>query len=117
MVNSRDRSRRTAEAWRRLAAERGYTIRGLVAHLNQSREFVGTAGSVADELTHYVRSGVIDGLNLTPNSVPDGFDDVADLLVPALQDRGSYPDRYPGTTLRENLGLRPPVGHRHPIGT
>lgn len=82
------------------------------AHLNQSREFVGTASSVADQLAHYVRSGAIDGLNLAPRSVPDGFDDVVDHLVPALQERGVYPDCYPGTTLRENLGLRPPVTHR-----
>jgi alkanesulfonate monooxygenase SsuD/methylene tetrahydromethanopterin reductase-like flavin-dependent oxidoreductase (luciferase family) len=86
-----------------------------VADLSRTREFVGTPSSVADELSHYVRSGAIDGLNLTPNAVPDGFDEVVDLLVPALQDRGTYPDRYPGTTLRKNLGLRQPGGHRKVI--
>ncbi|GAA3564618.1 LLM class flavin-dependent oxidoreductase [Amycolatopsis ultiminotia] len=117
VVNSRDRPRRTAEGWRELAAERGYSIRGLVAHLSRTREFVGTPASVADELTHYVRAGAIDGLNLAPHAVPTGFDDVVDLLVPALQDRGSYPAEYPGTTLRENLGLRPPVDLRDLITT
>ena len=112
VVNSRDQPLRTATGWQRLAAERGYSIRGLVAHLNQSIAFVGTPGSVADELTHYVRSGAIDGLNLAPDAVPTGFDDVVDLLVPALQERGVYPVEYPGTTLRANYGLRGPVTHR-----
>ncbi len=112
VVNTRDQPLRTAAAWRQLAAERGYSIRELVAHLNQSIEFIGTPGSVADELAHYVRSGAIDGLNLVPNAVPNGFDDVVDFLVPALQDRGVYPEQYSGATLRANLELGPPVAHR-----
>ncbi|WP_375476444.1 LLM class flavin-dependent oxidoreductase [uncultured Jatrophihabitans sp.] len=112
VVNSRDQPLRTAAAWRTLSAERGFTIRQLVAHLNRGIEFVGTPASVADELAHYVRAGAIDGLNLVPNSVPTGFDEVVDRLVPALQERGVYPDEYPGATLRQNLGLRPPVAYR-----
>jgi len=114
VVNSRDRPLHTARQWRELAQARGLSIRGLVAHLNKTVEFVGTPDSVADELTHYVRCGAIDGLNLTPNSVPGGFDDVVNRLVPELQDRGSYPDAYPGSRLRENLGLQLPVAHRLP---
>lgn len=60
---------------------------------------------MADELARYVRAGAIDGLNLNPNSVPDGSDDVVDRLVPALQDRGVYRTAYEGSTLRENLGI------------
>jgi alkanesulfonate monooxygenase SsuD/methylene tetrahydromethanopterin reductase-like flavin-dependent oxidoreductase (luciferase family) len=112
VVNSRDQPLRTAAGWRRLAADRGYSIRRLVAHLNATREFTGTPGAVADELTRYVRAGAIDGLNLTPSAVPAGFDDVVNLLVPELQARGVYPASYPGTTLRENLGLRAPVTDR-----
>jgi alkanesulfonate monooxygenase SsuD/methylene tetrahydromethanopterin reductase-like flavin-dependent oxidoreductase (luciferase family) len=111
-VNSRDQPLRTAAGWRRLAADHGYSIRQLVMHLNATREFAGTPGSVADELARYVRAGAIDGLNLIPNGVPGGFDDVVDLLVPELQARGVYPAEYPGTTLRENLGLRAPLAHR-----
>jgi alkanesulfonate monooxygenase SsuD/methylene tetrahydromethanopterin reductase-like flavin-dependent oxidoreductase (luciferase family) len=55
--------------------------------------------TVADELTRYVRAGAINDLNLVPNAVPGGFDDVVDRLVPALQ---------------EHLGLRAPVAHRVP---
>jgi alkanesulfonate monooxygenase SsuD/methylene tetrahydromethanopterin reductase-like flavin-dependent oxidoreductase (luciferase family) len=112
VVNSRDQPLRTAAEWRALSEENGYSIRQLVWHLSRAREFIGTPATVADELAHYVRSGAIDGLNLIPNSVPAGFDDVVDRLVPLLQDRGVYPDSYPGTTLRDNLELRAPVAHR-----
>ncbi|MEJ2889830.1 NtaA/DmoA family FMN-dependent monooxygenase [Actinomycetospora aeridis] len=107
VVNTSDRPRRTAAAWRDLAAQRGFSMRDLVLHLNESIEFVGTPSAVADELARSVRAGAIDGLNLQPNAVPDGFDDVVARLVPALQDRGVYRTAYEGTTLRENLGVLP----------
>ncbi|MEU7811256.1 hypothetical protein [Pseudonocardia sp. NPDC049154] len=113
VVNTSDRPLRTAAAWRELAAQRGFTMRELVLHLNDTVEFVGTPSAVADELARYVRAGAIDGLNLQANSVPGGFDEVVDRLVPALQDRGVYRTEYEGTTLRENLGLRPAVARRH----
>jgi FMN-dependent oxidoreductase (nitrilotriacetate monooxygenase family) len=100
--------------WRVLADEKGYTVRELVHHLTNQRGFVGSASTVADQLAHYVRSDAFDGLNVTPHAFPDGLDDVVDLLVPALQDRGIYPEQYPGTTLRENLGLPRSVAHRVP---
>ncbi|MBT0768173.1 LLM class flavin-dependent oxidoreductase [Kineosporia sp. J2-2] len=103
VVNSRDQPLATARRWRELASARGWSIRQLVAHLNQSQGFVGTPAAVADRLAHYVRSGAVDGLNLLANGVPEGFDDVVDRLVPALQERGVYPAEYAGTTLRENL--------------
>ncbi|SDH66023.1 LLM class flavin-dependent oxidoreductase [Pseudonocardia oroxyli] len=112
VVNTSDRPLRTAAAWRTLAEDRGLTMRQLVLHLNETVEFVGTPSGVADELAHYVRSGAIDGLNLVPNAVPGGYDEVVEHLVPALQDRGIYRTAYEGVTLRENLGLRPAVTHR-----
>jgi len=116
VVNSGDDPLRTAAAWRRTCAEKGLTVRGLVDSLHAAAAFVGTPASVADRLAASVRSGEIDGINLTPQSVPDGFDDVVDRLVPELQERGVYRTRYPGTTLRENLGLRGPVHHRLAAG-
>ncbi|MFJ5219831.1 hypothetical protein ACIP98_34705 [Streptomyces sp. NPDC088354] len=44
--------------------------------------------------------------------IPDGLDDVVDLLVPELQERGVYRTEYAGTTLRSHLGLRPPLTRR-----
>ncbi|GMA24459.1 hypothetical protein GCM10025864_22180 [Luteimicrobium album] len=114
VVNSADDPRRKAAEWRALAEQRGFTVRGLVEHLSSTREFVGTPAAVADELAYLVRSDAFDGLNVTPQAFPDGLDDVVDLLVPALQERGVYPEAYAGTTLRENLGLPESVGHRVP---
>ena len=43
------------------------------------------------------------------HTVPEGLDDVVDLLVPELTRRGLFRERYEGTTLRDHLGLaRPP---------
>jgi len=114
VVNSADDPVRTAERWRDLAAARGLTVRGLVHHLTAGPQFVGSPATVADQLAHLVRSDAFDGLNVAPDAFPDGLDDVVDLLVPALQDRGVYPEEYPGTTLRENLGLPESVGRRVP---
>lgn len=69
------------------------------------RDLLHVPAPVADELVRSVRAGAIDGLNLNPNAVPDGFDDVVERLVPARQDRGVYRTAYEGTTLRENLGV------------
>ncbi|UQN15739.1 NtaA/DmoA family FMN-dependent monooxygenase [Gulosibacter sp. ACHW.36C] len=99
--------------WRDISEAKGFaTARELVAHLTSSRSFVGTPDSLADELAHAVRSGAYDGLNLGLRHVPHGLDDVVNRLVPALQERGAYPTEYVGTTLRDHLGLRPPLGRR-----
>jgi len=100
--------------WRAVSQARGYSIRQLVDHLTRARAFVGTPGDVADELAHFVRSDAFDGLNVTPDAFPDGLGDVVDRLVPELQERGVYPRDYPGTTLRETLGLPETIGHRVP---
>ncbi len=109
VVNTRDRPLETAARWRKVVADEGLTVRQLVDRVTTSAAFVGTPGGVADRLAEYVRAGALDGINLTPQSVPDGFDDVVDRLVPELQSRGVYRTEYPGTTLRENLGLRSAV--------
>lgn len=107
VVNSRDQPSQTAASWRALAKARGFSIRQFVAHLNAAFEFVGSPTTVADELARYAHAGAVDGLNVSPASVPHGFDEIVDRLVPELQDRGVYPTEYAGTTLRANLGLRP----------
>ncbi|MBB2900389.1 FMN-dependent oxidoreductase (nitrilotriacetate monooxygenase family) [Kineococcus radiotolerans] len=104
--------RAIAQRWRAVAEENKYSLRELVLHHSSERGFAGTASQLADELTHWVRSGACDGFNVTPYLVPSGLDDIVDQLVPALQDRGAYPTGYVGTTLREHLGLRPPLTRR-----
>lgn len=104
--------RAIAQEWRRVAEENKFSLRELVLHTSTRRGFAGTASQLADELTLWVRSGASSGFNITPFLVPGGLDDIVDQLVPALQERGAYPTAYVGTTLREHLGLRPPLTRR-----
>jgi FMN-dependent oxidoreductase (nitrilotriacetate monooxygenase family) len=101
-----------AQAWRARAEAEHLTIRQLVIAQERERGFVGSPATVADELVRWVRHGASDGFNITPWLVPSGLDDVVDLLVPALQERGAYRTAYTGTTLREHLGLRAPLTRR-----
>ena len=52
-----------------------------------------------------VASDACDGFILVPHITPGGLDPVVDQVVPLLQERGVYRTEYPGSTLRENLGL------------
>jgi FMN-dependent oxidoreductase (nitrilotriacetate monooxygenase family) len=67
----------------------------------------GTAASVADELeANFEAIGGRGGyMFASPLAAPSGFGDLAELLVPELRRRGALAPRYPGSTLRENLGV------------
>jgi FMN-dependent oxidoreductase (nitrilotriacetate monooxygenase family) len=101
-----------ARSWRALAEEKKLTLRQVAIETSSRFGFAGTPGQVADELTHWVRRGASDGFNITPYLVPTGLDEIVDWLIPELQERGSYRTAYTGTTLREHLGLRPPLTRR-----
>lgn len=107
----------TAQRWRALSAEHGFSIRELVIHLTSTRGFRGTAESIADELVPFAREHVVDGFNISPWLIPSGLDDIVNKLVPALQERGIYWADYPADTLRANLGLRPPLTRRDGAGS
>lgn len=98
--------------WREKAEAHGWSLRETVIALGPQRGHVGTPSGLADKFAHFVRHGAVDGFNITPYLIPDGLDDVVDLLVPELQERGVYRTEYTGTTLREHLGLREPLTHR-----
>jgi len=100
------RTHEVAARWRALAEAEGLSIRDLVIRVSGERGFVGTPAAVADRLVRFVRTGAVDGFNLSPWLVPSGLDDVVDRVVPELQERGAYRTAYAGTTLREHLGLR-----------
>ncbi|MFL6797158.1 MAG: LLM class flavin-dependent oxidoreductase [Xanthobacteraceae bacterium] len=72
------------------------------------RTVCGTARDIAGTLEHWFTAGAADGFNLLPLTIPDGLDDIVDLLVPELQRRGLFRTEYEGVTLRENLGLAKP---------
>ncbi|WP_159798267.1 LLM class flavin-dependent oxidoreductase [Puerhibacterium puerhi] len=102
------RTREIARQWRAIAEEKQLSIRELVIHTASERGFVGTPASVAEELVRWVRTGAVDGFNISPWIVPSGLDDIVDKVVPELQERGAYPAAYVGDTLRDHLGLRAP---------
>ncbi|MFJ6984882.1 MULTISPECIES: NtaA/DmoA family FMN-dependent monooxygenase [unclassified Streptomyces] len=104
--------RAVVATWRARAEANRWSLRETVIALGPQRGHVGTPDSLADRFAHWVRHGAVDGFNITPYLIPDGLDDIVDLLVPALQERGVYPTAYTGTTLREHLGLRAPLTHR-----
>jgi hypothetical protein len=96
-------------AWRRLAAAESLSIVDLVRRVGARRPpFVGTAAQIAQTWGHYVRTRAVDGFNISPHLLPSGLEEVVDLLVPELQERGLHRTEYRGTTLREHLDL-PPV--------
>lgn len=109
--DGQDRSAIVAQ-WRAVAESKRLTLRQVAIELTARFGFAGTPGQVADELTRWVRHGASHGFNITPYRVPIGLDEIVDLLIPELQDRGAYRTSYTGTTLREHLGLRPPLTRR-----
>ena len=88
------------------------TLADLAGHratLLQGPRFVGTATDVADQMEEWVDTDACDGFVIAATHTPGAYEDVVRLVVPELQRRGRFRDRYTGTTLRENLGLdRPP---------
>lgn len=92
--------------WRAKAEANGWSLRETVIELGPQRGHVGTPAGLAEKFVRFARHGAIDGFNISPYLIPDGLDDIVDLLVPELQERGAYRTAYTGTTLREHLGLR-----------
>lgn len=97
----------TAAAWRELAAEKHLSIRQLMIEVSARQTFVGSPGSVADKMVHFVDERVCDGFILVPHITPGGLDRFAGEVVPLLQERGAFRAEYEGTTLRDHLGLAP----------
>ncbi len=105
----------TVARWRSAADANGWSLRETVIELSQgSRGHVGTPAGLADKFAYFVRHGALDGFNVSPYLVPHGLDDIVDLLVPQLQERGIYRTEYTGTTLRHHLGL-PAVNRTHAL--
>ena len=94
-----------------LARREGLTVRQLAQRLGgyAGLAFVGTPRSIADEMEQWIIERGSDGFNVMFPYLPAGLDDVADKLIPELQRRGLFRREYPGTTLRETLGLQRPV--------
>jgi alkanesulfonate monooxygenase len=68
-------------------------------------QVIGAPEQIADKMQAWLTQDAADGFNLFPLSLPHGYDDFVDSVVPILQQRGLYRQDYEGATLRENLGL------------
>ncbi|WP_263226564.1 LLM class flavin-dependent oxidoreductase [Pseudomonas alabamensis] len=86
-----------AQLGRRIAGGRGhYTV-------------IGTPVQVADALQAWFEHGAADGFNVLVPHLPQGLEDFATHVVPELQRRGLFRQRYEGRTLRDHLGLQRPA--------
>lgn len=88
------------------------TLADLAGHratLLQGPRFVGTGPDVADQMEEWFDTGACDGFVIAATHSPGAYEDVVRLVVPELQRRGVFRDRYTGATLRDNLGLTRPA--------
>lgn len=95
-----------------MAKRDNMTIRQLYLYVAGARSHwivVGSPEEIADQLEERFVKNAADGFNVMPPTMPGGFTDFVDLVVPELQRRGLFRTEYEGTTLRENLGLRRPA--------
>ncbi|GAA4182535.1 NtaA/DmoA family FMN-dependent monooxygenase [Gryllotalpicola kribbensis] len=100
----------TARQWRELAEAENLSIRELVIRVSGRHSFVGTPQHVAEEINRYVQGDAADGFVIVGHLSPTGLDEFADRVIPELQERGVFRTEYPeGATLRELLGVKPPV--------
>ncbi|WLS79519.1 LLM class flavin-dependent oxidoreductase [Erwinia pyri] len=91
-----------------MAKRDNLTLRELAAVAAGSRGHrvvVGTAKEIADDFQQWLEQEGADGFNIMPATVPDQLDLFIELVVPELQRRGLFRERYQFKTLRENLGL------------
>lgn len=85
---------------------RKWTVREAILHHGLgigATKVIGTPEQVADELEAMANEGDADGFNIIQASSPSTFEDFIELVIPVLQERGSYRTEYEASTLRENL--------------
>jgi len=100
--------RSTTDEIKRNARERNLTLRQVALESASPRpRFAGTPEQVADGLQHWFDERAADGF-IIQGGTPESFAHVVDRVVPLLQARGVFRTDYPGTTLRETLGLSAP---------
>ncbi len=100
--------RSTTDEIKRNARERNLILRQVALESASPRpRFAGTPEQVADGLQHWFDERAADGF-IIQGGTPESFAHVVDRVVPILQARGLFRTDYPGTTLRETLGLSAP---------
>ena len=92
------------------------TLADLAGHratLLQGPRFVGTGVEVANQMEEWIEADACDGFVIAATHTPGAYEDMTRLVVPELQRRGVFRDRYTGDTLRDTLGLARPTGSHH----
>jgi FMN-dependent oxidoreductase (nitrilotriacetate monooxygenase family) len=87
------------------------TLADLAGHratLLQGPRFVGTAPQIAEQMEEWFHGAACDGFVIAATHVPGAYEDMVRLVVPELQRRGLFRDRYTGSTLRDHLGIARP---------
>lgn len=82
------------------------TRRGLIDQFilgSRQKPIMGSAERVAETLIAYAAESGADGFNLSRTIFPECLEDVVELLIPALQERGAYKRGYAAGTYREKL--------------
>ncbi len=102
--------------------DKHWTVRRLAEHAGiggRSPKLVGSPAEVVDEMLAWVDETGIDGFNLAYVVMPESFEDLVDLIVPELQNRGRFKTAYRPGTMREKLfghrllpGRHPAAGYR-----
>lgn len=107
-----DGFRSTTDNIKKLARERGLTLREVAyevatrrSNIGTSEAFIGTPGQVADEMIRWVEEGAADGFMLGLPVVGFGLDDMICHVLPVLTERGYFDPLLRGRTLRDHLGL------------
>jgi alkanesulfonate monooxygenase SsuD/methylene tetrahydromethanopterin reductase-like flavin-dependent oxidoreductase (luciferase family) len=95
----------TAAEWRRRAEADSLSIRQLVIEMTNRQSFVGSPETIAATMEDFVEKEASDGFILVPHITPSGLDEFAEVVVPILQERGTFRADYDGPTLRHHLGL------------
>ncbi len=96
--------------WRRsiidLAAAENLTVREVLSRAPSSHHhIVGTAAMVADAMEERLAAQAADGFTMMVDMLPEGVNDIVNLLVPELQRRGLFHKEYSHQYLRDALGL------------
>lgn len=101
------------ERWTQLSHSKGLTVAQTIQQAMPLWSVVGDAQQVADYIEQWVDADACDGFLLAPSVFLNDLDDFVDLVVPELQRRGRFRTAYPGTTMRETLGIDRPTW-QHP---
>jgi alkanesulfonate monooxygenase SsuD/methylene tetrahydromethanopterin reductase-like flavin-dependent oxidoreductase (luciferase family) len=106
--------------WRRsvidLAQAENLSTREVLTRAPSSHHhIVGTATAVADAMEERLEAQAADGFTMMVDMLPEGVDDIVNLLVPELQRRGLFHKEYAHRYLRDMLGLERGTSQAEPL--